>query len=334
MNTFIIQNQELVQSALDTGAPAVLVIVTGVTTPVRCTNTLEVDAIQVGSTSLSAEAKSICYGALKAGAIVYVAGTYTPALGNKVRAMVSTTGATAPTWAQITAMESDGIFRMLVCEALPTEEGVTPTDAQKSRIVIVTSDTVPSTALNELKGFVAGKICLEYVLDASLPMNNISVEKVIDADEIVYKTQTELNTLFHASKVAFYNSNGVPCIFGVPTGVTYSSSTPALWFDVTARQTADYVAEQVVTRLRADYPRTKRNKETLTSIKGTCEAVLESLCDRGIIEDKENINVIVMTDATDPYGVIVSYVCDIVTPLYTITIKQSVTLGDTGTLIG
>lgn len=335
MNVFRIQNNELVQAKLVEDIPATLVIVSGLTSVIRCTTTIEVDAVTIGTEPLTTAQKNVCYGVLKAGCVVYLAGTYQPSLGNAVRTMVVTGEATAPTFAQMDAMESDGIFRILVSNVAHTEQSVTPTEAQKSRNVIVTADTIPSTVLDEMTGFVAGTICVEYKGDCALPMNNISVAKVIDADEITYKTTTELNALFHANKVAFYNVNGVPCIFATPTGATYGTTTPALWFDITARQTADYVAEQVMTRLRADYPRSKRDKETLTSIKGTTEAVLESLADRRIIDGRDSIDVQVTTDPTDVYGIKVAYVCDIITPLYTVTIVQSVTLGDTSTqLVG
>ena len=332
MNTYIVENYELVRSAKKSDIPAVIIISNGYSSISRCYNTLEVGALTLTTSGDAQAVMDVATGVFKAGASVIVAGGLAPSVANEARAVVQVSG-DAIDEDDLADLEKDGIFRIVVTDTTPTW-GTNVTDKDKSRFALYDHTTLISSAQthdDELMGFIAGQICKGYYEDSALPYNNIAVDNIIGADDIVYKTNTELNTLFHANKIAFYNVNGRPCLFGIPTLATYNLTS--LWFDLTVRQTTDFVADAIITTLKDKYPRTKRNQEVLTSIKASTISVLENLQNREIIENENTDDVVVMTDGTRD-GLIIAYTLDVVTPLYIVTIKQSVTLGDMNIITG
>ena len=335
MNTFRLQNFELVQAVTEVGKPAVLIVVDDFTGYTKCTSTLELPTVGSTAGTITEKAYQIATGALKAGVAVYFASDLVPAKGNAIRTVINCGEDLEITNTMLSNYEADGIFRIVVAETAPTMTNWS--EADKSRWVHVDFTTLVSNldtnSKAQLVGYIAGTICAGYYEDSALPFNNVAVTSIIDSDCVIYKTSTELNTLFHGNKVAFYNVNDVPCIFGIPTLASYNSGN-ALWFDLTVRQIADYIADSVFVDLRAKYPRSKRNQDTLTSIKATVLARLESASQRGIVEDVEKYDVVVISDPDDNYGIIITYTVDVVTPLYTVTVKQNITLGDNTPLVG
>ena len=332
MNTFRLQNFELVQAVNEVGKPAVLVLVSGQTGYTKCTSTLDIPS------TITGDPLNVATGALKAGVPVYFASDLVPAKGNAIRCVVNcTSGETAIEIdkATLNGYEADGIFRIVVGTTAPTTTGWT--EAEKSRWITVDYTTLKTDTTtdvkNQLLGYIAGTICAGYYEDSALPFSNVTLTSIISEEDIVYKTSTELNTLFHANKVCFYNVNDVPCIFAIPTTANYVA-TGSLWFDLTVRQIADYIADSVFVDLRAKYPRSKRNQDTLTAIKATVLARLESAQSRAIIENVDKYDIVVMSDPDDYYGIIITYTVDVVTPLYTVTVKQNITLGDSTPIVG
>ena len=78
--------------------------------------------------------------------------------------------------------------------------------------------------------------------------------------------------------------------------------------------------------LRANYKRTKNVTRILDAIKTDVKTVLETLEGLEIIENFDPATLTVVKDPRDTYGALVDYEFDVVTPLYTITIKQHLVL--------
>lgn len=344
MNTYFVTNTEFKKSAKESAIPKVLVVnktvYTG--TPLTFSSIAALEAnTTVSALSNFALIKEAAKGAFAAGVAIVLAKDLAPELGNEVRAAISlaTTHDISPT--EVETLEADGIFRIGVDSLAPAGEGTTYTDEDKCRFVefdtTVVSDYASADqpkARARIGGFIAAQINIGFYNDSALPYNNIPLpESVTTVDKVSYQSQTSLLAKFYTNnKLCLYVVNGTPCIFAIPTGATAGT----LWFDLTTRQIADYVANEVINMLREKYPRTKRNKEVLTSIKASMLGLLEGLEQRAIIENVADNDVDVHTQAVVGKldELVIAYAIDVVTPLYTVRVNQSVTLGDNAVMVG
>ena len=158
--------------------------------------------------------------------------------------------------------------------------------------------------------------------DPALPLNNVEINGFGKVCRLVL--ESERNALANAGITAIYNNeNGTPAIWRL---VTSDLSTDKIWQEGTTRFIADYVLEKIETMLRANYKRTKNVARILEAIRGDVIVVLEECEALEIIENFDKSTVTVAQNPNDRYGATVDYEFDVVTPLYTITIKQHMIL--------
>lgn len=158
--------------------------------------------------------------------------------------------------------------------------------------------------------------------DPALPLNGVEILGFGKVNRLIL--ESERNALANAGVTAIYNNeNGIPTIWRL---VTSDISTDKIWQEGTTRFIADYVLEKIETMLRMNYKRTKNLTRILEAIRGDVIVALEDCEALEIIENFDKSTVTVARDPQDIYGAIVDYEFDVVTPLYTITIKQHMKL--------
>lgn len=187
-----------------------------------------------------------------------------------------------------------------------------------SRVVLVTD-------ANNLP-LIVGACCAEAFTDPALPMSNVIVNgENIEADNTLRRKHLKQRFLLGRLCDVYYG-DGAFRIFGIPT-LSDVTNDEALYLDFTSRVIVDEVAISVIDHLKRNYPRTKRSATILTGIQLDVANILTGWQERGVIENLDTTKVSCIYDPNDRFGVIISYVIDIVTPLYNVTIRQSVTLG-------
>lgn len=244
--------------------------------------------------------------------------------GNTIRFVINTGATTTKALlTQLEADEADGLCRYLFKDKPVADELTGVTENQKSRLVYV--DDAENICA------VVGACCANAFNDPALPMSNVPLVGEVKVDNTLrrgnYKTKFMTDRL-----CCVYYAEGLNRIFAIPTQHE-KTNEEALYFDFSTRVIVDEVAISVITWLVNNYPRTKRNQTVLDSIQLDTVNILQGWADRGVIENFDPNTVACIYDPNDRFGVIVSYTIDVVTPLYNVTIKQSVTLGSDGTVV-
>jgi phage tail sheath gpL-like len=163
--------------------------------------------------------------------------------------------------------------------------------------------------------------------DPALPMDGVEMIGFGGVERVLLKA--EKDTLVAAGVTPLYTSpSGNPTIFRLVT--TYTKDTQSAndptWQEGTTVFIADDVLSSVMNRLRANYKRTKNVPRILSSIRTDVIDVLQSKNDLEIIENFDPKTVTVAKDPSDVYGALIDYEFDVVTPLYTLSIKQHMKL--------
>lgn len=163
--------------------------------------------------------------------------------------------------------------------------------------------------------------------DPALPMNGVELIGFGGLERVLLKADKD--TLVNAGVVPLYaSSSGNPTIFRLVTTYTKDSQAVAdkTWQEGTTVFIADAVLETIINTLKSNFKRTKNVVRVLDAIKTSVIGVLEYFNGLEIIENFDKSTVSVVKDPDDQYGALVDYEIDVVTPLYTITIKQHLKL--------
>lgn len=223
-----------------------------------------------------------------------------------------------------------GVIAPLVTDITPTMLVTTAGVLNCSRLFypapVLTSDgsNVDPTLV---QAAIAAKISSETD-DPALPMNNV---ELIGFDGVSQTFRgADLTTLVNGGVTPIIVPTGGtnPVVYRLVTTRTKDSAgaSEKIWQEGTTRFSADYVLNNVVTRLMANYKRTKKLSRVLDAIRTDVIDVCTKCDALEIIENFDKNTVTVRNDPEDNYGCLVDYSIDIVTPLYTITITQHVKL--------
>lgn len=156
--------------------------------------------------------------------------------------------------------------------------------------------------------------------DPALPLNGVTFKGFNGMQRTML--EAEMNALANAGITPVYMEGSVPAIFRLVT----SKIDDPVWQEGTVRFVADYVLESNETLLRANYKRTKNVTRVLNAIRDDIKINMEKMEGLEIIENWDEATLTVARDPMDLYGALVDYEFDVVTPLYTITIRQHMKL--------
>ena len=156
--------------------------------------------------------------------------------------------------------------------------------------------------------------------DPALPLNGVTLKGFNGMQRTML--ESEMNALANAGVTPIYMEGSTPAIFRLVT----SKIDDKVWQEGTTRFIADYVLESNETLLRANYKRTKNVARILNSIRDDIKINMEKMAGLEIIENWDEATLTVSKDPQDLYGALVDYEFDVVTPLYTITIRQHMKL--------
>ncbi len=156
--------------------------------------------------------------------------------------------------------------------------------------------------------------------DPALPLNGVTLKGFNGMQRTML--ESEMNALANAGVTPIYMEGSTPAIFRLVT----SKIDDKVWQEGTTRFIADYVLESNETLLRANYKRTKNVTRILNSIRDDIKINMEKMAGLEIIENWDEATLTVSKDPQDLYGALVDYEFDVVTPLYTITIRQHMKL--------
>lgn len=156
--------------------------------------------------------------------------------------------------------------------------------------------------------------------DPALPLNGVTLKGFNGMQRTML--EAEMNALANAGVTPIYMEGSTPAIFRLVT----SKIDDKVWQEGTVRFVADYVLESNETLLRANYKRTKNVTRVLNAIRDDIKINMEKMQGLEIIENWDEATLTVARDPKDLYGALVDYEFDVVTPLYTITIRQHMKL--------
>ena len=221
--------------------------------------------------------------------------------------------------------ESEDMFRYAVIAATSDKDDDIVAFAEEindSRIFVVGPTFTDGTTAIDPVVVVAGMtgVIMTETSDPALPMNGVIVHGIGNVNKAMLESSKSL--LASNGVTALYNDGGSPTIHRLVTSYTKDQ----VWQEGTTRFIADYVLENIENILRANYKRTKNVVRILDAIKTTVKGQLENFQALEIIENFDPSTLTVVKDPTDMYGALVNYEFDVVTPLYTITISQSMKL--------
>lgn len=232
----------------------------------------------------------------------------------------------------LTLCEKNDMFRYGVIA--PTEEASATQTTLVAFAKTVDSDRIfiPST-LPTLNGAVVdpqvaaaglGALIMTETDDPALPMNGVSMAGYSGLARTML--ETEMKILANNGVTPLYLEGTAPTVYRLVTSCVTDESNHTIWQEGTTRFIADYVLENNENMLRANYKRTKNVARILKAIRGDIKINMEKFEAAEIIENWDESTLTVVKDPKDQYGALVDYEFDVVTPLYTITIKQHMKL--------
>lgn len=232
----------------------------------------------------------------------------------------------------LTLCEKNDMFRYGVIA--PTEEASATQTALVAFAKTVDSDRIfiPST-LPTLNGAVVdpqvaaaglGALIMTETDDPALPMNGVSMAGYSGLARTML--ESEMKILANNGITPLYLEGTAPTVYRLVTSCVTDESNHTIWQEGTTRFIADYVLENNENMLRANYKRTKNVARILKAIRGDIKINMEKFEAAEIIENWDESTLTVVKDPKDKYGALVDYEFDVVTPLYTITIKQHMKL--------
>lgn len=228
--------------------------------------------------------------------------------------------------------ERNDMFRYGVIA--PTEEASATQTTLVAYGKTVDSDRIfiPST-LPTLNGAVVdpqvaaaglGALIMTETDDPALPMNGVSMAGYSGLSRTML--ETEMKILANNGITPLYLEGTAPTVYRLVTSCVTNESDHTIWQEGTTRFIADYVLETNENMLRANYKRTKNVARILNAIRGDIKINMEKFEAAEIIENWDESTLTVVKDPSDQYGALVDYEFDVVTPLYTITIRQHMKL--------
>lgn len=228
--------------------------------------------------------------------------------------------------------EKNDMFRYGVIA--PTEEASATQTTLIAYGKTVDSDRIfiPST-LPTLNGAVVdpqvaaaglGALIMTETDDPALPMNGVSMAGYSGLSRTML--ETEMKILANNGITPLYLEGTAPTVYRLVTSCVTDESDHKIWQEGTTRFIADYVLENNENMLRANYKRTKNVTRILKAIRGDVKINMEKFEAAEIIENWDESTLTVVKDPSDQYGALVDYEFDVVTPLYTITIRQHMKL--------
>lgn len=232
----------------------------------------------------------------------------------------------------LTLCEKNDMFRYGVIA--PTEEASATQTALVAFAKTVDSDRIfiPST-LPTLNGTVVdpqiaaaglGALIMTETDDPALPMNGVSMAGYSGLSRTML--ESEMKILANNGITPLYLEGTAPTVYRLVTSCVTDESNHTIWQEGTTRFIADYVLENNENMLRTNYKRTKNVARILKAIRGDIKINMEKFEAAEIIENWDESTLTVVKDPQDQYGALVDYEFDVVTPLYTITIKQHMKL--------
>lgn len=232
----------------------------------------------------------------------------------------------------LTLCEKNDMFRYGVIA--PTEEASATQTALVAFAKTVDSDRIfiPST-LPTLNGAVVdpqvaaaglGALIMTETDDPALPMNGVSMAGYSGLARTML--ESEMKILANNGITPLYLEGTAPTVYRLVTSCVTDESNHTIWQEGTTRFIADYILENNENMLRANYKRTKNVARILKAIRGDIKINMEKFEAAEIIENWDESTLTVVKDPKDQYGALVDYEFDVVTPLYTITIKQHMKL--------
>ena len=228
--------------------------------------------------------------------------------------------------------EKNDMFRYGVIA--PTEEASATQTTLIAYGKTVDSDRIfiPST-LPTLNGAVVdpqvaaaglGALIMTETDDPALPMNGVSMAGYSGLSRTML--EAEMKILANNGITPLYLEGTAPTIYRLVTSCVTDESNHKVWQEGTTRFIADYILENNENMLRANYKRTKNVARILKAIRGDIKINMEKFEAAEIIENWDESTLTVVKDPSDQYGALVDYEFDVVTPLYTITIRQHMKL--------
>lgn len=232
----------------------------------------------------------------------------------------------------LTLCEKNDMFRYGVIA--PNEEASATQTALVAFAKTVDSDRIfiPST-LPTLNGTVVdpqvaaaglGALIMTETDDPALPMNGVSMAGYSGLARTML--ESEMKILANNGITPLYLEGTAPTVYRLVTSCVTDESNHTIWQEGTTRFIADYVLENNENMLRTNYKRTKNVARILKAIRGDIKINMEKFEAAEIIENWDESTLTVVKDPKDQYGALVDYEFDVVTPLYTITIKQHMKL--------
>lgn len=230
----------------------------------------------------------------------------------------------------LVAAENADIFRYAVIGA-PT--ATVTTTAAKTLATGINSDRVfvPFPNLVDDSGATMDGMYAAAVLaailntktdDPALPTNTI---QALGTSGIASKfLQADVDSLTDGGLTVFVDDGGIPTTWRTTTTAQKSSGVESIWHDATTRLIADDVLNTVLSKLKANYKRTKNIARVLESIRGDIIAILDNKLALEIIEEYDESLVTVVKDPNDRYGALADFEYKVVSPLYTITVTQHI----------
>jgi len=169
-----------------------------------------------------------------------------------------------------------------------------------------------------------GALIMTETDDPALPMNGVSMAGYSGLSRTML--ETEMKILANNGITPLYLEGTTPTVYRLVTSCVTNESDHTIWQEGTTRFIADYVLETNENMLRANYKRTKNVARILNAIRGDIKINMEKFEAAEIIENWDESTLTVVKDPSDQYGALVDYEFDVVTPLYTITIRQHMKL--------
>ena len=162
--------------------------------------------------------------------------------------------------------------------------------------------------------------------DPALPMNGVMMNGFYGVSRVLLKT--ECDALANGGVTPLCGDNGKPTIYKLMTTYTKDNNkqTDHTWSDGTTILIADKVLDDCRNRIKSKYKRTKNVARILDAMRTDIIDVLQTNEGLEIIQNVDTNTISVIKDPNDVFGALIDYEFDVVTPLYTVTIRQHVKL--------
>lgn len=231
----------------------------------------------------------------------------------------------------LTLAESEDKFRYGCVGKNGTNAELTAlaTSINDSRIVLAGPDLYDKNMGDADETLIGAGIAsiIAVTTDPAQPNDGVELLGFGGCKRTVLKSEKE--ALANAGVTVLYQSaGGRPMTYQVVTTYTKNTQGAAdpVWHDLTTRLIADHVLSTNQQLIKANFQRTKNVDRILSAIRTMILVNMQTQQSLEIIENFDPATLTVLKDPTDQFGALVNYVFDVVTPLYNVTITQSLKL--------